>query len=145
MRKIIYILLGWVTLFVFASCELETSSDGNLYGYWHLETIDSLAGGATDLRDSLFFWAVQSNLIECSDRNNAHSPVLFRFERQNNELRVGQAYYNLREKGDPEVTDVTRLYPYGIGSLQPVFNIEKLSADRLMVSDGQVRLSFKKF
>jgi len=145
MRKIFNILLGLSSLFVIAACELETSSDGNLYGYWHLENIDSVAGGITDMGDGLIFWAVQSNLIECSDRTDAHSPVLFRFERQDNSLHMGQAYYNLRDQGDPEVTDVTRLYPYGIGSLEPVFDIEKLSSDRLIITDGVVRLSFKKF
>ena len=36
-----------------ASCELEPSSDGSLYGFWHLESIDSIEGGTADLRDQL--------------------------------------------------------------------------------------------
>jgi len=145
MRKFYYILLAFITLCIMASCELEPSSDGNLYGFWHLESIDSIGGGAADLRDQLIFWGVQSNLIECSDRSDAHSPVIFRFERQDDSLHMGQAYYNLREQGDPEVTDVTRLHTYGIGALQPVFEIEKLKTDRLVLTDGVVRLLFKKF
>ena len=42
MRKFYYILLAFTTLCIMASCELEPSSDGSLYGFWHLESIDSI-------------------------------------------------------------------------------------------------------
>ncbi len=145
MRKFYYILLAFTTLCIMASCELEPSSDGNLYGFWHLESIDSIEGGSVDTSQQLLFWAVQANLIECSDHENNHSSVVFRFERDDNHLSLGKGVFNDRDKGDPEVTDVTRLHPYGIGTLQPVFEIEKLKTDRLVLTDGVVRLLFKKF
>ena len=33
MRKFYYILLAFTTLCIMASCELEPSSDGSLYGF----------------------------------------------------------------------------------------------------------------
>lgn len=36
-----------ISMFAFSSCELESSDNGKLDGFWHLESIDSLENGKT--------------------------------------------------------------------------------------------------
>lgn len=127
------------------SCEIEMSSHGNLYGFWHLESIDSMKGGIKDLSSQSLFWSVQAELIECSDKDLNNQIILFKFQRIEDSLSLGEPRFNDREKGDPAVTDITLLSPYGINSFQPVFNIVELKTDRLILSDETVRLNFKKF
>ena len=134
-----------MSLAIIQSCDVETSSHGNLYGYWHLESVDTINGGVADRSGELVFWSVQAQLIECVDRNNEYSPIIFHFQKQDDNLLLCQAYYNDRERGDPEVVDVTRVYVYGLSSLQPNLHIEHLTSSKLTLSDDTVRLHFKKF
>ena len=46
------------------SCELETSDNGDLDGFWQLKQVDTLQGGTKDMRGSGVFWAVQTDLLE---------------------------------------------------------------------------------
>lgn len=144
MRRLGILFISVLLLHMLGACEFETSSDGNLYGYWHLESIDTLNGGFCDTHNQLLFWAVQANILECSDRDYAHSPVVYKFEESDGKLILSHPVLNDREKGDPEVTELGRVQPFGIGSLEPVYDIEKLKTDRLVISDGQLRLSFRK-
>ena len=42
------------------SCEIETSDNGKLDGFWHLERVDTLATGkSVDYTNKLVFWGVQ--------------------------------------------------------------------------------------
>ena len=47
MKKIIGILFFAVLVFTLSSCEIETSQNGDLDGFWHLEQVDTLATGGT--------------------------------------------------------------------------------------------------
>ena len=39
-----FIIQGFLSLIFLYGCELETTDNGDLDGYWHLEQVDSLAG-----------------------------------------------------------------------------------------------------
>ena len=42
-RKDIYtIIAAWLTAVLSASCEIETSDNGDLDGFWHLERVDTI-------------------------------------------------------------------------------------------------------
>ena len=57
MRKIIYILALCTFL---VSCELETSGNKELDGYWQMNQVDTLStGGVADTREALIYWGVQ--------------------------------------------------------------------------------------
>ena len=54
MRKIVYILALCTFL---VSCELETSGNKELDGYWQMCQVDTLAtDGVTDTREALIYW-----------------------------------------------------------------------------------------
>ena len=96
MRYITYILLTAFVSLLMASCELEASSHGNLYGFWHLETIETIESGSTkDMRDELKFWSVQSKLIELSDHDGVHNSVLYHFQREGDSLFLFDPHFNL--------------------------------------------------
>ena len=51
MKKLLYIFI--FTLAV-AACEIHTSENGDLDGYWQLHKVDTLANGSScDMRDSM--------------------------------------------------------------------------------------------
>lgn len=45
MKKIIGALSLAVMMLTLSSCEVETSQNGDLDGFWHLEQVDTLATG----------------------------------------------------------------------------------------------------
>ena len=66
-------------IFSFTSCELETSGNGDLDGFWHLVQVDTLqTGGVNDTSKELFFWSFQVNLLELSDHTYANAIYMAR-------------------------------------------------------------------
>lgn len=58
------LLATLATPFLLASCNVETSDNGPLDGFWHLERVDTLAtGGSTDYHKGYVFWGVQKDLM----------------------------------------------------------------------------------
>lgn len=154
MRYFLTVCIIGLGLLSLASCEFEEASHGNLYGYWHLTTVESIAfvdatGTVSVLdvadRDSLLiFWSVQAKLMEMTDRNNRLATVMGRFQRQDDSLFVEKLYYNYRESGDPEVVDVADVTLFGIDTLTPRLYIEYLSTGQLVLRTKSKRLRFKK-
>ncbi len=71
MKKIIGILFFAVMVFSLSSCEIETSQNGDLDGFWHLEQVDTLAtGGTCSFADKRIFWGCQYKLIQVGDYNH---------------------------------------------------------------------------
>ena len=44
-KHLILMLVGMLVLCFQSACTLETSDNGDLDGYWHLEQVDTLATG----------------------------------------------------------------------------------------------------
>lgn len=131
--------------FTFTGCDLERSSHGDLYGYWHLERIDSMNGNFIDMTDQLKFWAVQSKLIEMSDHDGKYEAIIFHFERQGDSLYLSDAHVSDRMQGDPVAEAVWQVEPFGVNSLTPRLRIVSLSSGKLILSNQIVRLNLKKF
>ena len=65
MKKIIGILFFAVLVFTLSSCEIETSQNGDLDGFWHLEQVDTLAtGGTCSFADKRIFWGCQRYIVQ---------------------------------------------------------------------------------
>ena len=131
----------------FTSCELETSGNGDLDGFWHLVQVDTLqTGGVKDTSKDLFFWSFQVNLLELSDRSY-HIPIyMARFNHDNGQLKVTQPCLYNRDEGNEMVTEenVKDISPYGLNALEETFRVEELSGSRMTLSNGTLRLYFKK-
>lgn len=127
------------------SCELETSGNGDLDGYWHLNRVDTLAtGGVCDMSDDMMFWAVQVNLLNTFDRGGNAGSYMFRFEHKPGSLRLYDPYKDDRMDGDPKVESPEVLSPFGVNALDETFNIESLSGSRMVLSTDKLKLSFNK-
>ena len=134
-------------VFSFTSCELETSGNGDLDGFWHLVQVDTLqTGGVKDTSKELFFWSFQVNLLEFSDRSY-HIPIyMARFNHDNGQLKVTQPCLYNRDEGNEMVTEenVKDISPYGLNTLEETFRVEELSGSKMTLSNGTLRLYFKK-
>ena len=136
-----------------SSCTLESSDNGDLDGYWHLESIDTLATGHTgDYSSRRFFWGVEHKLISISDIDReGRQGYYLRFEQTGDSLFLGQAYKNNwhqdngEDGGDIPVDDVEPLRYYGINELNEHFLKESLKGGKLILRSKTLRLKFKKF
>lgn len=134
-------------VFSFTSCELETSGNGDLDGFWHLVQVDTLqTGGVKDTSKELFFWSFQVNLLEFSDRSYQIPIFMARFNHDNGQLKVTQPCLYNRDEGNEMVTEenVKDISPYGLNALEETFRVEELSGSRMTLSNGTLRLYFKK-
>ena len=146
MRKSFFFTLIIAIAAVFHACDnVEFSTDGNLYGYWHLASVDTLATQrSTDMSSQRIFWSVESRLVALCDRDGVYPEVVCEFERVGDSLIFHAPYFSNRNEGDILVDDVQALAPYGISSLEPKMFIEKLSSGKLILLTPQLRLKFKK-
>ena len=146
MRKILYLLaLGMMAV----SCELETSGNGNLDGYWQMSQVDTLeTGGIADTRESLIYWGVQGNLIQIRYSENyvyLGEGLLFRFDNKKSMLTLSSPVIHHLYETDEPVDDVEILKPYGIYHLEEKFSIELLDEDSMVLTNDVLRLHFRRY
>lgn len=146
MRKTFLFTIITVIVAVFHACDnVEFSTDGNLYGYWHLVAVDTLGTQQTsDMSRQRIFWSVESRLVGMCDRNGVHPEIICEFERVGDTLVFHNPYYSNRNEGDILIDDVQVLAPYGLSSMRPKLFVEKLSSGKLILLTPQLRLKFKK-
>ena len=139
-----------ISMFAFSSCELESSDNGKLDGFWHLESIDSLENGKTvDMSKLHVFWGIEYKLIAATQCDNNTERMFFRFEQTSDSLKITQAFINHGHQdngGDIPLTEVTNdLRYYGINNLPEGFAKEALSGSKMILRSKTLRLKFKKF
>lgn len=134
-------------IFSFTSCELETSHNGNLDGFWHLVEVDTLqTEGVKDTSEDLLFWSFQVNLLELSDHTDLGHIYMTRFDYSDGKLQVTKPCRYNRYEGNEMLTeeDVKVIGPYGLNALEETFFVEQLSSSRMTLRNGILRLHFKK-
>ena len=146
MKKLLSILALSILM---VSCELETSGNKELDGYWQMEQVDTLStGGVADTRESLVFWGIQGKLLQIrysEGGNYLGEGLFFRFSREDSYLRLySPVFHHLYETDEP-IEDVEILKPFGIFNLEEVFYLEVLNDDALVVSNDQLRLYFRRY
>ncbi len=146
MSKFKYLVLSAVTvflIFLFTGCEVETLYNGDLDGFWHVETIDTLqTGGTYDLSDSKVFWSFQAKLMSVRGIDNEY---LFRFNKTCDSLIISNPFLSDREIGDSAITNSDVLRPYGINALEEHFAVEQLSGSKMTLKSSKLRIKFRKF
>jgi hypothetical protein len=146
MRKILYLLvLGLMVV----SCELETSGNGDLDGYWQMSQVDTLAsGGVADTRESFIYWGVQGKLLQIRYSENdvyLGEGLLFRFENNNSSLTLYSPFVHHLYETDEPVDDVEILKPFGIYRLEERFSIEQLDEKYMVLNNNILRLHFRRY
>ena len=108
MRKSFFFTLIIAIAALFHACDnVEFSTDGNLYGYWHLASVDTLATQrSTDMSSQRIFWSVESRLVALCDRDGVYPEVVCEFERVGDSLIFHAPYFSNRNEGDILVDDV---------------------------------------
>lgn len=147
-RSAIFTLFATIAL---ASCDIETSSNGDFDGFWHLERVDTLAtGGTTDLSQKRIFWGVQYKLISVRDIDvDKNHGYYLRFNQTNDKIVTHSPYkdgwhQDAEEGGDTPIDDPKLLAPYGINKLEEEFVKEKLNGGKMILRSETLRLTFRK-
>ena len=146
MKKLLSIL---ALSMLMVSCELETSGNKELDGYWQMNQVDTLAtDGVADTREALVFWGIQNKLLQIrfpDSGNFLGEGLFFRFNRDGNNLTLySPVLHHLYETDEP-IEDVEILKPFGIFNLEEVFYLEVLNDDYLVVSNDRLRLHFRRY
>lgn len=145
MRHFVYMAVTALVALVMASCELETSGNGDLDGMWRLAQVDTLGtSGVNRMEGEKKYWMFQLRLLQLEDKAGTVGSVLLRFERNGNTLRVYDPYAFDRENGDRPLDEPSMLLPYGVNALDETFTIEALGGGRMVLANDRLRLSFRK-
>lgn len=150
------LLATLATTLMLASCNVETSDNGPLDGFWHLEQIDTLAtGGTTDYSSGYVFWGVQKDLIYIKDSSNGSVGAYYlRFNQTQDSLHITKIYLDHghednpyhEQGGDIPVEAIDRnLRFFGLNALPEHFKKEAINGNRMILSTKKLRLKFKKF
>lgn len=143
MRRFRYIILSTIALLM-VSCTIETSDNGNLDGFWHLERVDTLStGGTYDYSNRLVFWSVEHNLLQM---NEDTTYIYMRFRQTSDSLIVNEPFKSNAGHGtDIKLDDVSELSRFGVEAYEVGYIKEKLSGSRMVLRSPKLRLYFKKF
>ncbi len=141
-----YFLMCAVT-FSLCACEFHTGDNGDLDGFWHLESIEDLQTGEVQyVGEQKLFWSYQVSLMFL--RGASTGEYYLRFQHSNDTLTIYEPYENNQhsgEEGDLLVTDPSVLLPYGITALEESFQVEKLKGSTMILCSEVYRLKFEKF
>ncbi|WP_278812213.1 lipocalin-like domain-containing protein [Leyella stercorea] len=151
-KRLFNTILATIALTTLASCEIETSDNGDFDGFWHLERVDTLAtGGTLDLSKKRVFWGVQYKLISVYDIDKEGTfGYYLRFKQTHDQIVTHTPYKNnwhqdVENGGDHPIDDPTQLAPYGINNLEEEFIKEKLDGGQMILRSKTLRLKFKRF
>lgn len=143
------------------ACDIHTSNNGSLDGFWQLAQADTLsadnpAGRSADVRAKGIFWAVQADLLEIKDLHDKridttylHHSVFFRFTHEAGRLHLFNPSvdqrYAVPEYPDAEVDDLSLLEYYGLQSKDETFDVLQLDGDRMVLQGEHFRFHFRKY
>jgi hypothetical protein len=150
MKKIFNFLIAMLPLL--ASCELETSDNGDFDGYWHLVGVDTLANAKhKDLSQQRIFWAVQFHLIQLrgadrKDEGGNGREYYEQFKLDQSQLTLSNPHEKDREAGDPVITEerLDEIQAYGINALTEHFDVLRLNKDEMLLKSSTLQLQFRK-
>ena len=144
MRKLLYI---FTMLLMLAACDIHTSNNGNLDGYWQLRSVDTLSSGMScDMRDSMLFWSFQGNLLHVRDNKEEKlDKVFMRFTLSDKVMTLTNPIIDLRDSSDLVLTDTTFLCHYGIHDMPETLKVVTLNSSTMILENRVLRLNFRKY
>lgn len=144
MKRIVYIL-SIVCLLMMTACDVETSDNGDLDGFWHLQRIESLTNSTTSesiILNQRIFWSVQSSLVQLW--NLEDQPIICQFTYEKDVLTLINPCLFDRSLGDTPITDVEKLKPYGMNEIPAAFHVVSLNSESMILESPVHRLYFNK-
>lgn len=96
-----YLSILFAFMFCLSACELETSHNGKLDGWWLLTAVDTLpTGGHANVEEQQCTWAFQGRLLELRDVPGQRGDYLLSFAQNGNDLLISHPYLSARDSGD---------------------------------------------
>ena len=140
-----YLSILFAFMFCLSACELETSHNGKLDGWWLLTAVDTLqTGGHANVEAQQCTWAFQGRLLELRDVPGQRGDYLLSFARHGNDLLLSHPYLSARDSGDIAVQTPQPLHPYGIQTLSEQFLIITIDRQHMVLTSTSLRLYFRK-
>lgn len=148
MKKIFSMIAA---LMVLTACELHTSDNGDLDGFWQLTQMDTLSTNRSgDVRSMKIFWAVQGDMLEMRDLHTydveeQHEMLNFRFRLEQGRLYLTEPIANDRDISDSIVTSTATVAFYGLSRTDEVLDVVQLSAEKMTLQTELYRMYFRKY
>ena len=140
-----YLSILFALVFCLSACELETSHNGKLDGWWLLTAVDTLqTGGHANVEAQQCTWAFQGRLLELRDVPGQRGDYLLSFAQHGDDLLLSHPYLSARDSGDIAVQTPQSLHPYGIQTLSEQFSIITIDRRRMVLTSASLRLYFRK-
>jgi hypothetical protein len=140
-----YLSILFAFMLCLSACELETSHNGKLDGWWLLTAVDTLqTGGHANVEAQQCTWAFQGRLLELRDVPGQRGDYLFSFTQHGDDLLLSHPYLSARDSGDIAVQTPQPLHPYGIQTLSEQFSITTIDRQRMVLTSASLRLYFRK-
>lgn len=140
-----YLSILFAFMFCLSACELETSRNGKLDGWWLLTAVDTLqTGGHANVEAQQCTWAFQGRLLELRDVPGQRGDYLLSFAQHGDDLLLSHPYFSARDSGDIAVQTPQPLHPYGIQTLSEQFLITAIDRRRMVLTSASLRLYFRK-
>lgn len=140
-----YLSILFAFILCLSACELETSRNGKLDGWWLLTAVDTLqTGGHANVEAQQCTWAFQGRLLELRDVPGQRGDYLLSFARRGDDLLLSHPYFSARDSGDIAVQTPQPLHPYGIQTLSEQFSITTIDRRRMVLTSTSLRLYFRK-
>ena len=140
-----YLSIPFALVFCLSACELETSHNGKLDGWWLLTAVDTLqTGGHANVEAQQCTWAFQGRLLELRDVPGQRGDYLLSFAQHGDDLLLSHPYLSARDSGDIAVQTLQPLHPYGIQTLSEQFLITAINRQRMVLTSTSLRLYFRK-
>ena len=140
-----YLSILFALMFCLSACELETSHNGKLDGWWLLTAVDTLqTGGHANVEAQQCTWAFQGRLLELRDVPGQRGDYLLSFAQHGEDLLLSHPYLSARDSGDVAVQTPQPLHPYGIQTLSEQFLIITIDRQHMVLTSASLRLYFRR-
>ena len=140
-----YLSILFAFILCLSACELETSHNGKLDGWWLLTAVDTLqTGGHANVEAQQCTWAFQGQLLELRDVPGQRGDYLLSFAQHGDDLLLSHPYLSARDSGDIAVQTPQPLHPYGIQTLSEQFLITAINRQRMVLTSASLRLYLRK-
>lgn len=140
-----YLSILFAFMFCLSACELETSHNGKLDGWWLLTAVDTLqTGGHANVEAQQCTWAFQGRLLELRDVHGQRGDYLLSFAQHGDDLLLSHPYLSARDSGDIAVQTPQLLHPYGIQTLSERFSITTIDRRRMVLTSASLHLYFRR-
>lgn len=147
MRQFLHLIIMCMVALIFAvSCELEKSDNGNLDGYWQWTLIDTIAtGGTCNMKESLIFWGVESDILEIFNNKTNNENIIFRFKHNGDTLILSNPIIDIRDSSDIIMTNYSLLENYGIYDIPETLFIDFYGSNHITFSNRLFHLYLRKY